>query len=318
MKKKDFFDLSTISLENYDDFFDREGFWEPFIRQILDNHKLPDLLLKAYKNGSNIVYRYGERLIIKLFPHFLHHQFIAEKTVLENIQEQLSVPVPAIHYRGKVQNWDYLIITFLEGETMGTIWPKLNDDQKERILWRLGQLAAEVHQIPVDPLRAIDIGWKEFVQRQQQGCQARHQRLKLPQKFVQDIPGYLHPDALATSNFKPVLLTGEYTPENVLLRQNQTGDWEIAALIDFADSMLGFRDYDLLGPCVFSCEGKKGLLEAFLQGYGYSKEQLSEELAHRFFSILLLHRYSNLEFQIRISGWKEAHNLQELQKIVFP
>ncbi len=55
------------------------------------------------------------------------------------------------------------------------------------------------------------------------------------------------PAALIALDGPPVILTGEYIPENFLLSRDASG-WRLSGLIDFGDVMTGRGEYDLLGP----------------------------------------------------------------------
>jgi hygromycin-B 7''-O-kinase len=116
---------------------------------------------------------------------------------------------------------------------------------------------------------------------------------------------------------KPVLLTGEYTPMNFLVKQTQ-GVWHIDGLIDFGDSMLGLPEYDLLGPGAFLIQGDKSLLREFLTSYGYAANALTPALSHQLMALMLLHKYSNLNIQVRIKDWKsKGQNLKDLESLVW-
>jgi hygromycin-B 7''-O-kinase len=70
-------------------------------------------------------------------------------------------------------------------------------------------------------------------------CRARHERLGLPQKYLDGLDHFLRDAAsLIPANAAPVILTGEYNPENIFL-EDHSGHWRLAALIDFGDVMTG-------------------------------------------------------------------------------
>jgi len=116
---------------------------------------------------------------------------------------------------------------------------------------------------------------------------------------------------------KPVILTGEYTPMNFLVKQ-EAGIWHIHGLIDFGDSMLGLPEYDLLGPGAFLIQGDKTLLREFLSSYGYSPEEMTTVLSRKLTALMLLHRYSRLNAQIRIESWEsKVKSLDDLEKLVW-
>ena len=71
----------------------------------------------------------------------------------------------------------------------------------------------------------------------------------------------------------PVILTGEYIPENFLLSM-QDGRWRLAGLIDFGDVLTGWRDYDLLGPSAFMAAGRPRRVRSLFEGFGYSRADI--------------------------------------------
>jgi hygromycin-B 7''-O-kinase len=81
--------------------------------------------------------------------------------------------------------------------------------------------------------------------------------------------------------------------------------------------MIGCRLYDLLGPMTFMAAGEKELQREFLVAYGLSDRELNDELRETFMTLLLLHRFSDLNGQIRMSSWQAAESFAELARKVF-
>ena len=96
---------------------------------------------------------------------------------------------------------------------------------KERVLAQIGATIAEVQRVPVGELSRIEPRWDQFIAGQIDGCRARHTRLGLPQKFLDGLDEILREAAtLIPLDKPPVMLTGEYIPENFLLsRECKTG-----------------------------------------------------------------------------------------------
>lgn len=89
-------------------------------------------------------------------------------------------------------------------------------------------------------------------------------------------------------------------------------------MIDFGDAMVGFREYDFLGPLLFLCEGNPKLTSALFSGYRYSNLE-DKNLRKRLLLLAILHRYSNLNIQVRVEGWQSrVKSLKEFEDIVFP
>lgn len=198
------------------------------------------------------------------------------------------------------------------------LWEKLNHHNKIIIIRELGSLIREVHSLPTQGLEAIDSHWQQFIKKQINQCVAQHQSTKLSDTLLQQIPQYLESVENILPQLKnPVLLTGEYTPMNFLVKQ-ESGVWHISGLIDFGDCMLGLSQYDLLGPGAFLIQGDKILLKEFLISYGYLPQELTSALSHQLTVLMLLHRYSNLNIQVRIENWKsKVKNLHDLENLVW-
>jgi hygromycin-B 7''-O-kinase len=236
---------------------------------------------------------------------------------MEHLHNKLSVHAPQIEYIGEINGWPYIVMSQLEGTLLEGLWEKLNHNNKIIIIRELGSLIHEAHSLPTEGLEAIDCHWKEFINQQFNQCVARHQEIGLPDILLQKIPKYLDSikDLLPVIK-KPVILTGEYTPLNFLVKQ-EAGIWHIHGLIDFGDSMLGLPEYDLLGPGAFLIQEDKVLLREFLSSYGYSPEELTTALSHKLTALMLLHRYSRLNVQIRIENWEnKVKSLNELESLV--
>jgi hygromycin-B 7''-O-kinase len=237
---------------------------------------------------------------------------------MKHLYNKISVKTPQIEYVGAIDHWPYIVMSQLEGILLEDLWEKLDHDNKIIIIRELGCLIHEVHSLPVEGLEAIDCHWKEFISKQLKQCVARHQETELPDILLQQIPDYLDSikDILPVIK-KSVILTGEYTPMNLLMKQ-EGGIWHIHGLIDFGDSMLGLPEYDLLGPGAFLIQGDKILLREFLSSYGYSPEEMTHALSHKLTALMLLHRYSRLNVQIRIKNWEKiTSSLHDLENLVW-
>ena len=223
-----------------------------------------------------------------------------------------------IEYDGNITGWAYLVMSRLDGTLLEELWEKMDYDNKIIIIHELGLLIREVHSLPTQGLEEIDCCWHTFIAGQINACVERHQSLELPAYLLQKIPEYLTSISQVLLHIgKPVILTGEYTPMNFLVKQIE-GVWHIDGLIDFGDAMLGLPAYDLLGPSAFLIQGDKRLLKEFLISYGYMPNKLTAELSHKLTALMLLHRYSNLNVQIRIKGWQnKVYSMQDLENLIW-
>jgi len=311
--------FSTLStFEEFEKYKLQSEVLESMAKAIIHRHQLPEGPLSLFQEGTNIVFSYGDKRVIKIFPAIHYQQFKNEQLVLHRLHNKLSVPTPAIEFKGEIAGWTYMIMNRLEGTLLETLWDKLDDHNKIILVRELGLLIQEVHSLPTQGLEEIDCHWQQFIDKQINQCVETHRSNKLPAKLLPQLPAYI----AAAKNLvypieKPVILTGEYTPMNLLVKQT-AGIWHICGLIDFGDAMLGLADYDLLGPVAFLIQGNKELLKEFLAAYGYSPLQMNSVFNQKMMALMLLHQYSNLNVQIRISNWQEkVESIRELENLVW-
>jgi len=291
----------------------------PAALDIARGHGLPVADPHLFTTGTNLVVGLGHGLILKLFPPMLRGQFLSERISLGLLQGRLGVPIPEVVVEGECDGWPYLAITRLQGVLGAEAWPALPEPDKEHVLGQIGETIAEVQRVPLGELSGIEPRWDQFLRRQIAGCRARHARLGLPQKYLDGFDELLGAAAsLIPMNAPPVILTGEYIPENFLLSED-AGGWRLSGLIDFGDVMTGWGEYDLLGPSAFMTAGMPRRVQRLLQGFGYSKADMTPALTRRLMALMLLHRASDPVRHICIEGWQQkANNLPELERLLWP
>src|SRR5882757_9117402 len=204
--------------------------WLPAATGIARDLALPCDSIEAFSTGTNLVVALDDRLILKLFPPMFRSQFVSEHTSLALLDGRLSVPIPKILFKGEREQWPYLVITRLDGILGTEAWPRLPEDQKENVLGQIGETIAEVQRAPIGDLAHLEPNWKQFIAGQIEGCRARHQRLGLPPKYLAGLDELLRQaPALIPMHAAPVILIGEYIPENILLSCH-SGDWKLSGL----------------------------------------------------------------------------------------
>lgn len=309
--------LSTIhTFEEYEKL--KAHIEEDLARAIIHKHQLPEALLMLFSEGTNIVFSYGDHKVIKIFPPFHQNQFESERLVLKHLNGKLSIKTPSLAYEGELFGWPYLIISKLEGTLLEPLWEAMPYPNKMVILHELGALIREVHALPTNGLETIDCYWSQFLEKQIAHCVENHRTKGLSTTLLEQLPSYLDSVREVLPKIKkPVILTGEYTPMNFLVKQVD-GIWHISGLIDFGDAMLGLPQYDLLGPGAFLIQGDKQLLHTFLIAYGYLPNELTNKLSYQLTALMLLHQYSNLNIQIRIPNWQnKVRSLKDLESLVW-
>ncbi len=290
---------------------------ENLAREIIDQLQLPEAPI-LFLEGTNIVFSHGNKRIIKIFPPFHKEHFRHEVLVLRHLYNKLSISIPKIECEGEIESWPFMVMSRLDDILLEGLWEQIDHNNKKILISELGLLIREVHSKPTDGLETIDCHWEQFINKQKMQCLENHRARNLSESLLLELPKYLESINEILPKIKnPVILTGEYTPMNLLVK-NISGIWHISGMIDFGDSMLGLPEYDLLGPGAFLIQGDKHLLKEFLTAYGYSPDSLTQNLSHQLTILMLLHRYSNLNIQIRIKNWKnKVKNLNDLENLVW-
>jgi hygromycin-B 7''-O-kinase len=292
--------------------------WLPVAHDIAHSHGLACTEPQIFSTGTNLVVGLDGPLILKIFPPFLRGQFASEWASLTQLRGRLAVPIPEIMFEGERDQWPYLVITRLDGRLGSEVWPRLPEDQKERVLFQIGETIAEVQRAPLGDLSQIEPRWDQFIPRQIEGCRDRHERLGLPRQFLAGLDDLLRDAAtLIPLDAPPVILTGEYIPENFLLRHEMEG-WDVSGLIDFGDVMTGWGEYDLLGPSAFMTAGVPRRVRSLFEGFGYASADLTPTLKRRLMALFLLHRVSDPVRQVCIEDWQQKADLFELQDLLWP
>ncbi|WP_284614465.1 phosphotransferase family protein [Aquabacterium humicola] len=259
------------------------------------------------EEGTVLVGLLGDELVFKLYPPFLRDHFEFEAAMLPRLHGRLSVPTPRLVDRGEIDGWPFVVMTQLPGAPLTTTWPGLDEAAKCAVLSAIGRVAAEVHALPVDGQRALAPRWADFIERQRAGCRRRQERVGLPPQLLAQLEPFI---AGELPGGPDVMLTGEYTPMNLL-----HGPQGLAGMYDFGDGLIGLAGYDWLGPLCFLAAGSRERVDAYLEGYGAARDRRWRLPALR---MLLLHRYSNPRAQIAHPGWQAARSFEEVVELVWP
>ncbi|MDE1158506.1 MAG: aminoglycoside 3'-phosphotransferase/choline kinase family protein [Neorhizobium sp.] len=292
--------------------------WRGTVLAICAQEKLPAGTLMPFATGTNLVVALDDRLVLKIFPPIFRGQFEAEVTTLRQLAGRLPVAIPSIVAVGEIEAWTYLCMTRLQGVVGSEVWPALDRRGRERLLFDIGETIAAVQAVPPGPIGKGRTDWPGFIEGQIAQCFARHQAQGLSTKHLDDLRDIIAgAPPLMASEEPAVILTGEYIPENFLLRERD-GGWRISGLFDFGDVMTGPCDYDLLGPSAFMSAGEPALVRALVSGFGYNPGDVDGAWRDRLFMLMILHRASDLR-NVAIEDWPgKVGHLRELADLIWP
>jgi hygromycin-B 7''-O-kinase len=294
--------------------------WFPIAKDICNRYGIPAKDLSAFGDGVNLVALVNDEYVVKIFPPFHRHQWESEHRTLIHLHGQLTIPIPQHLGSGELENsWTYLLMTKVEGSSLESVWPTLTHQNKCQILFRIGQIMADTHSVAVGELESLEPNWDEFIDNQAKAAKQRHEKKGMSEHLLAQLEDWISSN-LSLLEKKPsrVILTGEYTPFN-LLASKKGDDYQLSSMIDFGDAMIGFAEYDLIGPSTFLCAGDPQLVTSLFEGYGYPFEDSKETIQRRLLLLLLLHRYSDLNSQVRIDHWdSKAKDFNQIASLIWP
>lgn len=286
--------------------------WDEVIQTILHQENLQYDTFSRFPMGGNIVYEMDNQMVLKLFAPFDSREFEIESEVLEKTDwSKVEIQVPHMIGKGIFNGWHYLLMTRVPGELLIDMWEELSFEERIMVARDLGKLINQMHRLDVTVYEKLDRSFDRWIMNQKEQAREHHEKTGLSPKLVKEVQSYV-------STFQPtgesVLLTGEYTPFNLLVNQ-VAGQWKLTGLIDFADCFVGESTYDFLGPILFNFYKEQGLTQAFLSGYGL---ELSEELRLKLMQLLLLHRFSHLpNYMEGTIEMDDVESLEALLKLFF-
>jgi hygromycin-B 7''-O-kinase len=295
-----------LSAAEFDALHDEPAAWRADIEALA--RSLGSATLEPVEEGTALVSRVEGGRILKVYPPFLHDHYAFERVMLDRLHGRLALPTPQRLADGLYQGWPWVLMSELPGTPLSAAWPGLGQAQRRAALRDLGALAAQVHALPVGEMAALAPAWPDFIAVQRERCAQRQRRVKLPPHLLAQLDAFL---AGPLPEGPPVLLTGEYTPFNLM----SDGRGRLSAMFDFGDGLVGPREYDWLGPLCFLAAGDAGHIDAFFEGYG---AEADAAMRLKLLRLLLLHRYSAPPAQIKCPGWQQEPDFEAVARRIWP
>ena len=247
----------VATLQAYRRVHGRPEAWRPALEVICQRHGLPPGSHRLTRVGSHVVALRPGQTVVKLYCPLFPEDHQVESRVLRHLQGQSLVPVPEIRAEGQLEGWPYLLLSFLEGQPLEHLWKDLSQLDQERIGRQLGEDLVGWHQISSRGIEDLGPVWGTFLEDRVEDAVARQRAHGWGEVWLGKLPSFL--DQLDLSRMvspRPTLLHADLTGEHLLMQPAAHGH-QVAGLIDWADSMIGHGEYDLVALCVdaVGCHG---------------------------------------------------------------
>lgn len=290
------------------------------MREICARHHLPASELTPAASGTNVVFTTADH-VLKLYPPMWNDAAVGELTIVGHLAGQLPLETPALVAAGSFDAWRYLVVTRLAGTSLSEIWDTLEGSARCALAAQLGETMRELHALPIGTLGDVPVlrdRWPRVTQRPVAETLAHHRRQGVAEAWLSQLAEFLaRRPPLWPESFSPVLVHSDIHPWH-LLAERDGESWHLTGLIDFDDSVLGWKEYEFASPGVLMFAGDAGALAACLRAYGFEPRDLNAGLRRRLMVYALLNRYWGLDAMLEYGD--PAHRcatLEELERAIF-
>lgn len=273
----------------------------------------PDQLERA-GGTDHVVFYVGDDRLLKIYRPD-RNAFERETKALAFAKGKTSLSVPAIVASGDLEGFDYLITTVVKGTELKRVdYLSLPRESQIKIATDIAHGLSELHEH--EPVGFVN-DWPEFVTDRAETFIERQIARSVNPKIIEQLPKYIE-DSLHLVPLAPsVFLHGDVHFGNVLFDMGGPLP-KIAGLFDWADSRVGWREYDMLAVGVLILQGERELQREFFRAYGYADADLTEEMRRRMMMLTMLYETANLRrYAMRLRPDAVELDLYELEKSIW-
>ena len=309
--------LSTLAVSEagYRRRFAEPDFGIELAEVVAERHGLPRPLVRKVE-GSNLVFRAGEGLWLKISAPFWAEALDAEVAVSEALRGRLPAPIPTIVESGAIEDWRYLVSTHVPGAPMQDVLPGLAEAEIEAVATELGQFMRAFHSVVVPGFERPFGPWARYLEGQLAGARALHLGRGVDPARVEQIMALLaRREADLRALGPPVLVHADLTGEHVMLTR-QSGRWRLSGVLDLADAMTAPAGYDLISPAVELFRGRRGAQRRLAEASGAAvgDAPLSEALM----ALALQHRFIHFDHWFAAEITAGLGDVEAIARAVFP
>lgn len=285
--------------------------WVDVARAILNEGRFSDHQLERAGGTDHIVFFVGCEFVLKIYrPE--RDCFERERRALDFTAGRLGFGTPEIVFSGDQDGLNYALMTRMIGREMARN-EFLSLDKRHQVSI-LTELATGLKQLHNQPPAGFSSDWAECVKDRSSTFVERQIEHGANAKIISQLPQYIT-ESLPLVPLQPtVFLHGDVHFGN--LRFDST--LAISGLFDFADSLVGWHEYDLLAIGVLMLQGERELQREFLSAYGYTDHEMNDEMRRRLMMLTMLYETSDLKrYAMRLRPDAVDLDLYELEKAIW-
>lgn len=147
-------------------------------------------------------------------------------------------------------------------------WLKIPETEQILFAAKLAKGLRRIHELDANMFVS---DWASFVENHIETFIERQIAHGVNQKILDALPTFIEENLkFIPKNPRQTFMHGDVHFGNLRLLKT-TGGWKILGLFDFADSRVGFHEYDFLAVGVLMFQGQRRIQREFFKSYGYAE-----------------------------------------------
>lgn len=286
--------------------------WLEAAKEICDRHRVSFDEIKRAGGSEHIVFLIDEKFVLKIYKPF-RNCFEREMKSLEFVSGKTDFVIPEIVHAGEFEHFRYVLMTQLSGDSMTRAdWLKIPEKVQSEFI---SKLAAGLKQLHALSAASFENDWADFVKNRAETFIERQIAHGVNKRVLDALPKFIEENlASIPTNEKSVFMHADVHFGNLRV-SNSNGKLQIAELFDFADSRVGFHEYEFLAIGVLMMQGQGNLQREFFKSYGYTEKVLDETMRKRLMMLTMLYETADLRrYAVRLKPEAVEFSLDELEK----
>jgi Ser/Thr protein kinase RdoA (MazF antagonist) len=204
------------------------------------------------KNRENALYRLDGQRILKIYGPPVEWRFQTEYAVLQILDEHQIIPNPCVIAAGERSGEPpYVFMTTVAGLEMANAWNNMEQNEQLTIARKLGTIMAAIYHLSPEEITDAN---QQYNSRNEYSIKVKEARrtaeiiktteiLSIQQR--NDLLRFLYEEAPEHLKAPPKIIHFDLSHHHVYLSQ-ETGTWQVTGIIDWADSVAGPLEWDIV------------------------------------------------------------------------
>ena len=299
------------SKKKFDEHF-QSKIWLDAAKEICQRHRISFAELKRADGSDHVVYFIDDKLVLKIYRPF-RRCFEREVKAIEFVDGKTDFLTPEIIETGEFENLKYVFMTQFSGAALTRKdWLELPKREQLNFISKLAVGLKQIHQLNA---KSFECDWAQFVENRAATFIERQIAHGVNSKIIESLPAFIEENLKLVPVNKPtVFMHGDVHFGNLRL-EKVNNDWQISGLFDFADSRVGFHEYEFLAVGVLMIQGQRDIQREFFKSYGYAEYELDEAMRRRLMMLTMLYETADLRrYAMRLKPEAVDFSLEQLEK----